>query len=110
LGLFGLVSFSAERRRKEIGIRKVLGAAMQDVVVLLCRDFVILIGISLAIGLPVAWWLADRFLSGYQFHVDVGITFFLWTIGATFGLAIAAVSIQSIRAALSNPVDTLKSE
>lgn len=110
LGLFGLVSFSAERRKKEIGIRKVLGADVIEVVVLLCRDFAVLIGVALAIGLPIAGWMAARFLSEFAFHVDIGISLYIWTILSMFGLALAAVSFQSIRAAVAKPVDSLRTE
>jgi ABC-type antimicrobial peptide transport system permease subunit len=110
LGLFGLISFSAQRRRREIGVRKVFGANVRDIVLLLCRDFVALIGISLVIGLPFAYWVATRFLSEYQFHTGIGFSFFAWTIGSTFFVAIAAVSFQSIKAAVSRPVETLRSE
>jgi ABC-type antimicrobial peptide transport system permease subunit len=110
LGLFGLVSFSAARRKKEIGIRKVLGAEVSQVVMLLCRDFFVLVGISLIIGLPIAWWVATKFLSGFRFHVELGAGLFVWTTVSMFGLAIIAVSFQSIRAAIRKPVESLKME
>jgi putative ABC transport system permease protein len=110
LGLFGLASFMAERRTKELGIRKVLGANLSQLIVMLCNDFMKLILISLAIGTPFAWMIMKEFLSSYKFHTEIS-----WLVLAFTGfvlLAIAAITVvwQSMKAALTNPVESLRSE
>jgi putative ABC transport system permease protein len=110
LGLIGLASFSAGRRSKEIGIRKVLGATVTQMIVLLCKDFVKLIIIALMIGLPASWWLASRFLNDYSYRVDPGIAPYVMSASFVIGIAILTVAYQSLRAAARNPVQTLKEE
>ncbi len=110
LGLFGLASFTAERRAKEISIRKVLGATVSQLIALLCQEFVLLIFISLLIGLPLAGWGVQQFLQRYAFHVDFPISVFVITAMSLFGVALLTVSYQSARAALMNPAKSLRSE
>ncbi len=110
LGLFGLSSFTAARRIKEIGIRKVLGATVSQLIALLCRDFVVLVMIALVIGFPIAWYLGDQFLSGYAFRTDLNISIFVITGISLLLIALLTVSYQSARAAMSNPVKNLRSE
>ena len=110
LGLFGLASFTAEKRVKEIGIRKILGATVSQLVILLCRDFILLVGIALTIGLPLAWWGCQKFLQGYAFHTDLTISVFVVTGLAMIVIALITVSFQSAKAALSNPVKNLRTE
>ncbi len=110
LGLFGLASFTAERRVKEIGVRKVLGATAIQLVVLLCTDFVLLVGIALSIGLPIAWWAMQTFLSRYAFHTELSPSIFLLTSIIMIGIALITVSFQSIKTALRNPVRSLRTE
>jgi putative ABC transport system permease protein len=110
IGLFGLISFSAERRRKEIGIRKVLGAHLSDVVSLLCRDTVVLLVIALAIGIPISGWAAYEFLSRFAFHADVNLWMGAVVVFAMLALALITISFQAIRAGRVNPVETLRSE
>jgi ABC-type antimicrobial peptide transport system permease subunit len=110
LGLFGLASFTAERRTKEIGIRKVMGATVIKLTLMLCRDFTFLVIISLLIGYPVAWYLVSDYLSNYSFHTEIH-----WTVYVLAGLfmllvTILSVGYQSIRAANSNPVKSLRTE
>ena len=110
LGLFGLSAYTAERRTKEIGVRKVLGASVTSIVALLSREFLKLIIISIVIGSPVAWFAMNRWLSDFAYHIDVS-----WWMVAAAGLlaiviALLTVSFQSIKAALMNPVKSLKSE
>lgn len=110
LGLFGLASFTAETRTKEIGVRKVMGATVWQVVVLLCRDFVFLVGIALVFGVPLGWWGIKKFLDGYAFHTDIGLSVFVITAFAMILMALLTVSFQSARAALENPVKSLRTE
>ena len=110
LGLFGLAAFSAERRTKEIGIRKILGATVTNIVGLLSKDFLKLVALGFIIAVPIAyyamnWWLQDF---AYKISIDPGI--FLLAGGLALLIALATVSWQSIRAALANPVDSLRSE
>ena len=110
LGLFGMASFMAEQRTKEIGVRKVLGASVFNVWRLLSKDFVILIGISLLISIPVSWYYMDNWLQNYHYHTGVD----WWILAAAgFGalaIALLTVSYQAIKAALMNPVKSLRSE
>lgn len=110
LGLFGLASFTAERRTKEIGIRKVMGASVANLTLMLCRDFTFLVGISFLIGFPIAWYLVRGYLADYAYHADIPLT--LYIITGLFMLFVTVVSVgyQSIRAANSNPVKSLKTE
>jgi ABC-type antimicrobial peptide transport system permease subunit len=110
LGLFGLASFTTETRTKEIGIRKALGASVGQIVTLLCRDFVLLIFLSLAIGLPIGWWAVEKFLAGYAYHTEISIWVFLGIVFGLIGITFLSVSYQSAKAALTNPVKTLKTE
>lgn len=110
LGLFGLAAYTAERRTKEIGIRKVLGASVSSVTTLLSKDFLILVIISCAIAFPLAYWKMYLWLKGYQYHIDIQ-----WWVFAAAGvtaivIALATISFQSIKTALANPVKSLRSE
>ncbi|MHA4742387.1 ABC transporter permease [Dyadobacter sp. MSC1_007] len=110
LGLFGLSAYTAERRTKEIGVRKVLGASVTNIVALLSREFLRLILIAIVIGSPIAWFAMNSWLSDFAYHIDIS----LWMIASAGLLAIMiallTVSFQSIKAALMNPVKSLKSE
>jgi ABC-type antimicrobial peptide transport system permease subunit len=110
LGLFGLASFTAERRTKEIGVRKILGATVSQVVLLLCRDFILLICIALVVGLPLAWLGAKEFLDGYAFHIELGYAVFALAGFGITAIALVTVSFQSVKAAMSNPVKNLRVE
>lgn len=110
MGLLGLASYTTERRTKEIGVRKALGATVPGLVAMLCRDFVVLVGFSLIIGCPVAWYFMTRFLEQYKFHTQISPWTFVITAGGIFAMAIITVSYRSIQAALSNPVKALRSE
>jgi ABC-type antimicrobial peptide transport system permease subunit len=110
LGLFGLASFTAERRTKELGIRKVLGANIRQLVSMLCYDFIKLVLISLIIGAPFAWMIMDDFLSDYTYHTNISWFVFAFTAFVLLAIAITTVVWQALRAALVNPVDSLRSE
>lgn len=110
LGLIGLSSFLIERRSKEIGIRKVLGASIANIVGLLSTDFIKLVGIGFIIGAPIAWFIMDSWLSNFAFRIHIGFgVFFIVALLASI-VALVTVSWQSISAALANPVDSLQSE
>jgi len=110
LGLFGLASYTAERRTKELGIRKVMGASIRNLIILLCRDFSKLVVISLFLGCPVAWYLMREFLAGYAFHTELGGSVFIITSVALWLIALLTVGYQSVKAALANPVESLRNE
>ncbi len=110
LGLFGLATYSAEQRVKEIGVRKVLGATLVNLVSLLSKDFILLVLIANVIAFPIAWWATDRWLQEYAYHIDIGWwVFALAAVMATL-IALLTVSYQAVRAAMSNPVQSLRSE
>ncbi|MGB3588001.1 MAG: FtsX-like permease family protein, partial [Tunicatimonas sp.] len=110
LGLFGLASFVAERRTKEIGIRKVLGASVVNLWQLLSKDFLSLILIACLVAIPLAYYFARDWLQNYDYRTDLN----WWVFGAAAGgaliITIATVSYQTVKAALANPVKSLRSE
>jgi len=110
LGLFGLASFVTTLRRKEIGVRKVMGASVPGIVVLLSKEFTYLVLIACAIGFPVAWYAMDRWLQDFAFATDIGWGVFVMAGVISLGIAWLTVSYQSIRAARANPVRSLKYE
>jgi putative ABC transport system permease protein len=110
LGLFALSAYTAEQRTKEIGVRKVLGASVQSVVLLLSKEFVKLILIAFIIAAPLAWWGIDAWLSTYTYRTNIGFEVFLLAGLVAFLIAWLTMSYQSIRAAMSNPVNSLRSE
>ncbi|HEX3025295.1 MAG TPA: FtsX-like permease family protein, partial [Chitinophagaceae bacterium] len=110
LGLFGLASFTAERRTKEIGVRKVLGASVSIITGLLSKDFLKPVLLSVVIAFPVSWWLMFNWLKDYEYK-----TIIHWWVFAVAGLlviliALFTVSFQSIKAAIANPVKSLRTE
>ena len=110
LGLLGLAIFTAERRMKEISIRKVLGASVQNVVTMLSVDFVKLVAIASVIAFPVAWYAMNKWLQDFAFRTSINWWIFAMASGITLAIALFTISFQSIKAALSNPVDSLKNE
>jgi putative ABC transport system permease protein len=110
LGLFGLASFAAERRTKEIGIRKVLGASEASIVKLLSKDFLKLVAIGFLIAVPIGWYAMHRWLQNFAYKVSLSWWIFLLAGGIALIIALATVSWQSVRAALANPVDSLRQE
>jgi ABC-type antimicrobial peptide transport system permease subunit len=110
LGLFALVAYMAETRRKEIGIRKVLGASVYDIVMLLSKEFLILTLISVAIASPVAWWIMEKWLAGYAYRTNTPWWLFVAVGCLSLCIALATVGFQAIRAATANPVEAIKSE
>jgi len=110
LGLFGLASYTMLQRTKEVGIRKVLGASVVQIVQLLTRDFVRLVAIAVVIGLPLSYYLMDNWLSTYASRVDLNGWIFLWPVLLLFLIAVFTVSIQTLRAAVVSPTESLKQE
>lgn len=110
LGLFGLASFSAEKRTKEVGIRKVLGATVKDIVVLLSGHFVRLVVVANLIAAPLAWWALHRWMEDYAYRVAISWWVFAMAGIAAVVIALATVSFHAIHAALSNPVEALRTE
>ena len=110
LGLFGLASFVAEQRTKEIGIRKVLGASVFGVWNLLSKDFVILVSISFLIAVPVAWYGMNKWLMDYSYRINISWEIFLVAGLLALLIALFTVSFQAIKAALANPVKSLRTE
>ena len=110
LGLFGMAVFSIERRTKEIGIRKVLGASVGGVVTLLSKDFVKLVLLANLIAWPVAWYAMSKWLQDFAYRIELGWWTFALAGGVALLIALLTVSAQAIRAALANPVEALRYE
>ena len=110
LGLFGLAAFSAEQRIKEIGVRKVLGASVGSIISLLSKDFLKLVGIAILIASPVAWFAMNKWLQDFAYRTNIGWQVFLLTSAIALCIALLTVSFQAIRAAIMNPVKSLRTE
>ena len=110
LGLFGLSAYMAERRTKEVGIRKTLGASVTGIVGLLSKDFLKLVGIGFLIAVPVAWYAMSQWLENFTYRINVGPGIFLFAGVIAIFIALVTVSWQSIRAAIANPVKSLRNE
>ncbi|HTD39967.1 MAG TPA: FtsX-like permease family protein, partial [Mucilaginibacter sp.] len=110
LGLFGLAAYTAERRTKEIGIRKVLGASVSSVTSLLSKDFLQLVILSCLIAFPVAYWRMSLWLKGYQYHIQIQWWVFVVAGVLAVVIALVTISFQTVKAALTNPVKSLRSE
>jgi putative ABC transport system permease protein len=108
LGLFGLAAFTAQRRQKEIGIRKVVGATVSHIVVLLSADFLQLVLVAVLIAFPIAWWAMHRWVQGFAYRIEIGLVVFLATGGAIMVVTALTISYQAIRAARANPVRSLR--
>ncbi|HMJ48857.1 MAG TPA: ABC transporter permease [Ferruginibacter sp.] len=110
LGLFGLATFMAEQRTKEIGIRKVLGASVQVIVQLLSADFVKLVLIAFCIAVPIGWWFMHKWLEDFAYRINIGWWIFLAAGAMALMVALITVSFQAIKAAIANPVKSLRTE
>ena len=110
LGLFGLSSYAAQQRIKEIGIRKVLGASVSNIIVALSKDFIRLTVIAIAIALPVAGWATAKWLRDFSYRTDINWSIYVIASIVTTLFTLAAVSFQAIRAAVANPVKSLRTE
>lgn len=110
LGLFGLAAYTAEKRNKEIGIRKILGASVPKIAAMLSADFLKLVGISCLIALPLSWWLMNNWLKDFEYRVSIQWWMFLIPVIIALLIAIITVSTQAIKAAIANPVKSLRTE
>ena len=110
LGLFGLAAFTAERRRKEIGIRKVVGASVSRIALMLSTEFLRLVAIAILIAFPLSWWAMNQWLQGFAYRIDVGTDVFLLAAISVLLITLLTIGFQAIRAALANPVKSLRSE
>lgn len=110
LGLFGLAAFSAEQRTKEIGVRKVLGASIPSIIALLSKDFLKLVAIAVVIASPVAWYVMNKWLQDFEYRIDIGWGVFAITTVTALCIALLTIGFQAMRAALSNPVESLRTE
>ena len=110
LGLFGLATYMAEQRTKEIGVRKVLGASVSNIVIMLSKDFAKLVLIASVFAIPLAWWAMHKWLQDFAYRINIG-----WWVFAAAGIlalmiALLTVSSQAIKAAFTNPVKSLRTE
>ena len=110
IGLFGMAAHAAQERTKEIGIRKVFGASPGGLTTMLLRDFAKPVAIAFILSVPIAYWLANRWLQDYAYHVEVGVGLFLVSGALSFAIAGLTVGHQAMRAALTNPIETLHTE
>jgi putative ABC transport system permease protein len=110
LGQFGLAAFTIQKRTKEIGIRKVLGASVASIIGLLSKEFVKLVVIAMLIAAPMAYFIMNRWLQDFAYHINIGAETFILAGGAALAIALLTVSLQSIKAALANPVESLRYE
>ena len=110
LGLFAIVSLVMQQRRKEIGVRKVLGASIPSITGLLSKDFIVLVAIAFAISTPAAWYFLNRWLQNFEYRTDASWWIFGIAGGLTLVIALLTVGVQTVRAALSNPVKSLRTE
>jgi ABC-type antimicrobial peptide transport system permease subunit len=110
MGLFGLVTFTTEQRVREIGIRKVLGASVSNITFMLCKDFVGLVGISILVASPVAWYFMHKWLEGYPYRISISGWIFLFAGLSAIAIALLTVSFKAIRAAAMNPIKNLRTE
>ena len=110
LGLFGLASFMANQKTKEIGVRKVLGASVESIVFMFSKEYVKLIVLGFLLASPLAWYIMNQWLSGFAYKIDIGPLIFLTGMGVTFVIAIATVGYRSFQAAIINPAQSLRSE
>lgn len=110
LGLFGLATYMAENRIKEVGMRKILGASVSNITALLSKDFVKLVIVAIAIASPVAWFFMNRWLMGFDYRIEINWYVFVLAGSGAILIALLTVSSQAIRAAVSNPINSLRSE
>ncbi|MDN5287258.1 MAG: FtsX-like permease family protein [Mucilaginibacter sp.] len=110
LGLYGLIAFAASQRTKEVGIRKVLGASLYSIVNLFTREFIFLIGIAFLIAAPLGYYVMHNWLQNFAYHINIGPGIFIIAIGTSILIAGITIAYQAIKAAMVNPVKSLRSE
>ena len=110
LGLFGLAAFTAQKRQKEIGIRKVVGASVNSITMMLSKDFLKLVLLAVVIAFPLAWLAMNQWLQGFAYRINIGAGVFLIAGGSIIFITLLTVTFQAIKAAVANPVKSLRSE
>lgn len=110
LGVFGLASFTIEQRTKEIAIRKVMGAKMQTIIKLVFKDYLALIGISIFIAFPIAFYLMQKFLDNYEYRMSLSATTFILSAAILTTITFATIIYHTIKVAKSNPIDSIRIE
>jgi ABC-type antimicrobial peptide transport system permease subunit len=110
LGLFGLAAFTAQKRQKEIGVRKIVGATVGNIVLMLSKDFLKLVAISIVIAVPFSWWVMDTWLQNFAYRTDISLIVFLVAACAILLVTLATVSFHAVKAAIANPVKSLRTE
>ncbi|MXV51475.1 FtsX-like permease family protein [Pedobacter sp. HMF7647] len=110
LGLFGLAAFTAQKRRKEIGIRKVIGASVSSIIAMLSKDFLKLVLLAVVIAFPVSWWLMNNWLQSFAYRIQISVYVYLIAAISVIVITIITISFQSIKAAIANPVKSLRTE
>jgi ABC-type antimicrobial peptide transport system permease subunit len=110
LGLFGLAAFTAQRRQKEIGVRKVIGASVSNIIVMLSKDFLKLVLVAVFVAFPIAWWATGKWLQSFAYRIHVGADIFLAAGASIILITLITISYQAIKAGLVNPVKSLRSE
>jgi putative ABC transport system permease protein len=110
MGLVGLISFTAEQRTKEIGIRKVLGASVSKIVYLLSQEVVVLVFVAVLVAAPIAFYSMHKWLQNFAFRIGISPLIFVLTALGTFAIALLSVSFRAIKAAQANPIDSIRYE
>ena len=110
MGLFALSSFMTVRRTKEIGIRKAMGASVENIFLLLSKEFIKWVLIAVIIACPIAWFLMDKWLQGFAYKINLGIDIFILSALIALVIALATVTWQSLKSALENPIKALRYE
>jgi putative ABC transport system permease protein len=110
LGLFGLAAFTTLQRTKEIGIRRVLGATVSSITLLIAKNFLQLVGISILVAVPVAWWAGNKWLQNFAFRIPIHWYVFAGTAFVTVLISLFTVGYHSVKVSLANPVESLRSE
>ena len=110
LGIFGLVSFTAERRRKEISIRKIVGAKVFNIIFMLSVDFIKLVITAILLAVPISYYFMSRWLDNFAYRINIDPSFFLQSAGLAIAITTFTVSFQAVKAATANPVNSLREE
>jgi ABC-type antimicrobial peptide transport system permease subunit len=110
LGLFGLAAFTAQRRQKEIGIRKIVGASVSNLAFLLSGEFLKLVCIAMLIAFPLVWWLMNNWLNGFAYRIPITSDIFLITAISALLITVLTIGFQAIKTAIANPVKCLRTE